>query len=649
MRLMNENDMDLIRSVFDIKVSPDGGILAFLTENTCTEENRSQSFLCSYELGSGTMRRVTDDDRVRNFCFDKDGMLLYTCDSGEESTVFWKADPITGSVARAFTLPVGDAKLNLIWNDSFVVSAPWDLELEKLRSAGDEQAVRAHLNKEVIVCDEYPYRIDGQGYIGKLRNRIYTYDVRDGSFTAITPATFQTRDLSADGGRLYLLGEDYDVKTTEKSSVYCFDGTRFALLAGCGHMLSALAVSDGRIYAATDMLPDEMDSYIYSAEEGGRMEVLFKTRHSLFNNISTDITGSRGCEFLAAGGKLYFTMQNRKGVCLYAWENGKETRVSPEGLDIFHFAVSKDGRVFAAALPGQGGIEVFEVYPDRAVQLTRLNEELEQFDFTEPEHLIFKSSDGEEIDGWVVPPAGYRPGRKYPAILNIHGGPQLRYYGGLNFTHQLWAARGYFVMYCNPHGSIGDTAAFSDLRKRYGTIDYEDIQTFVDTVLEKYPSIDEKRMGVTGISYGGFMTNWIITRSDRFAAAASQSGISDWISLHATDDLPGFDLTITGSLPWEDISEHWRISPLAYAGACHTPTLFIECGEDYRCTVDQGLGMYQALLTLGVPSRAVIVNGETHCVFRLGKPRSRLRIYHEIMDWFERYIPKEVEYDSICG
>lgn len=639
-------DMDRIKSISNLNISPCGDVLAFCLECTCIPENRYKTYLYSYELKSGNIRRISCSDQIQSYCFDQNGMLIYTYGSSEEkealvsSTEFWTADPLAGEEQRAFTLPLDHAKISFLSDDRFVISAPWDLELEKLRAAGDVQAINAHLSGAVIVCDEYPYRVDGLGYINKKRNRLYEFNRALDTLRPITPPTFRQHDYAAEAGRLYVLGEDYEVSTSQSHSVYCWDKDTFRLCASCKYMLSALAVSGSRIFASTDTLPEEMDSYVCTAVDG-EMKKEFRTVHTLFNHISTDFSKGTGCEFLAWNGALYYTMQNRKGVYLYRYADGCETRISSEGIDILHFTISPEGRIFAAGLPELGGPEIYEIYQDREVRITEFNKtELEGIDFVRPEHLVFRGSDGCEIDGWVVPPADYNSGKKYPAILNIHGGPQLRFYGGLNFFHQLWAAKGYYVIYCNPHGSIGDTAAFSDLRKKYGTIDYEDIMQFVDIVLSEYPSIDERRMGVTGISYGGFMTNWIITRSNRFAAAASQSGISDWISLHATDDLPGFDLTITGSMPWEDITEHWRISPLAYAGQCKTPTLFIECGEDYRCPVDQGLGMYQALIAQGVPSRTVIFNGETHCVFRLGKPLNRIRIFNEITDWFERYIPK---------
>lgn len=647
MKLIQVNDMDLIKSITNLGISPDGGTLAFCMESSCIAENCYHSCLCTYEIDCGRLHRLAGCCQIKSYCFDQNGMLIFSCDSEsgrnglEEITEFWRVDPRTETVEKAFTLPLAHARASLLAGDRFVISAPWDLELERLKAAGDREAIRAHLSREVIVCDEYPYRIDGQGYVNKKRQRIYEYNISDCTLRPVTPSSFQTHDYAINGGRLYILGEDYEVGTAQAYSVYCWDGVTFSLCAAGRYMFTALAASDGKVYASTGTLPDDIESYVFAADEGsGELKAEFKTAYSLFNHISTDISGGSGREFLAVGGKLYYTMQNRKGVFLYLYDGGCVTRISPEGVDILHFTVSGDGRVFAAGLPAFGSAEVFEILPDRADPLTSFGEtELGQFDFVRPEHLVFTGSDGCEMDGWVVSPAHLKPGKRYPAILNIHGGPQLRFYGGLNFTHQLWAAEDYYVLYCNPHGSIGDTAHFSNLRQKYGTVDYDDIMLFTNTALKQYPAIDEKRMGVTGISYGGFMSNWIITRSSRFAAAVSQSGISDWISLHATDDLPGFDLTITGSMPWESIQEHWRISPLAYAGNCKTPTLFIECGEDYRCPVEQGLAMFQSLLALGVPARAVIIRGETHCVFRLGRPLNRLRIFSEIMDWFHKYIP----------
>lgn len=163
---------------------------------------------------------------------------------------------------------------------------------------------------------------------------------------------------------------------------------------------------------------------------------------------------------------------------------------------------------------------------------------------------------------------------------------------------------------------------------------------FTDEVLKKYPQIDEKNVGVTGGSYGGFMTNWIIGHTNRFKAAASQRSISNWVSFYGVCDIgPWFgQREMGGSSPWKNLDVMWNSSPLQYAMNAETPTLFINSDEDYRCWMPEGIQMYSALQLKGVPTRMCIFHGENHELSRSGKPKHRIRRMNEINDWLFSYI-----------
>ena len=180
---------------------------------------------------------------------------------------------------------------------------------------------------------------------------------------------------------------------------------------------------------------------------------------------------------------------------------------------------------------------------------------------------------------------------------------------------------------------------FADIRGRYGKEDYSDLMKFTDEVLERYPRIDKARVGVTGGSYGGFMTNWIIGHTDRFAAAASQRSISNWVSMGYISDIGYyFADDQVGATPWNDVRLMWEQSPLKYADKVVTPTLFIHSDEDYRCPLAEGLQMFSALKYHKVDSRLCMFKGENHELSRSGKPLHRRRRLDEITNWFEKYL-----------
>ena len=248
-------------------------------------------------------------------------------------------------------------------------------------------------------------------------------------------------------------------------------------------------------------------------------------------------------------------------------------------------------------------------------------------------------SQGVDIDGWVIKPIDFDETKSYPAILDIHGGPKTVY--GEVFYHemQVWAGMGYFVFFCNPTGSDGRGNEFADIRGKYGTIDFQNIMDFTDAVLEKYPMIDRKRVGETGGSYGGFMTNWIVGHTDRFACVATQRSISNWISFYGTSDIGTFFATDQNDADfYEDVEQMWEHSPLKYAQNVKTPVLFIHSDEDYRCPMAEAMQFYTALADHGVEVRMCYFKGENHELSRSGKPKHRLRRLTEITNWMERFL-----------
>ena len=259
-----------------------------------------------------------------------------------------------------------------------------------------------------------------------------------------------------------------------------------------------------------------------------------------------------------------------------------------------------------------------------------------------PIEIKFKSSTGKDLKGYVLPPVDRKPGRKYPAVLDIHGGPKTAY--GTVFFHEMqyWANEGYAVFFTNPTGSSGRGSEFSDIRGQMGGVDYNDLMTFTDAVIEQIDFIDAENLGVTGGSYGGLMTNWIIGHTNRFKAAASQRGISSWLTFSNTSDIGHtFTHTYWGTDIWKNMQLLWEASPIKYADRVETPTLFIHSEQDYRCWVVEGVQMYYALQYLKVPSRMVIFEDENHELSRSGRPQNRIKRLTEITRWFDKYLKNE--------
>jgi dipeptidyl aminopeptidase/acylaminoacyl peptidase len=254
-------------------------------------------------------------------------------------------------------------------------------------------------------------------------------------------------------------------------------------------------------------------------------------------------------------------------------------------------------------------------------------------------HFTFKASDGEDLDGWLIKPHGWKKSRKYPTIFEIHGGPKAMHGYAPMFDFQVWASAGYGVVYMNPRGSDGYSQAFADLKHRFGTRDYQDFLETVKFVVNTNEWIDDDKLCVTGISYGGYMTNWIIGHTNLFKCAISQNGISNYESMFGVSDIGYFFTTnLFGSNPWND-SDTWKEkSPITYAPNIETPTLFIHSMFDQRCPLNESLQMFTALKYLGKTTKLIIYNEGSHLFKFYGPPSIRKKRLHDMLDWFHKYL-----------
>ena len=259
--------------------------------------------------------------------------------------------------------------------------------------------------------------------------------------------------------------------------------------------------------------------------------------------------------------------------------------------------------------------------------------------------MTYAGEGGWEMDGWLMRPVGYTEGQKYPLALEIHGGPAAQY--GYAFFHefQLLAAQGYGVIFTNPRGSTGRGAAFTvSNRSRWGEEDFLDIMAGVDAAIAANDWIDPERLGVLGGSYGGFMTNWIVSHDaevgkPRFKAAVTMRCVSNLFSFFGTSDI-GFTFMEMQmeTEPWQDLDKLLRYSPITHAHKIHTPLLILHSEADYRCPIEQGEQMFITLKKLGRTTEFVRFPDEDHNLSRSGKPGHRFERLEHILRWFKTYL-----------
>lgn len=282
-----------------------------------------------------------------------------------------------------------------------------------------------------------------------------------------------------------------------------------------------------------------------------------------------------------------------------------------------------------SSFPGPGGASRFGLRP-----LTAQNQWLQGVNVVRPEELIVRGSDGSLVQGWLMRPANWRENNRYPLILSIHGGPHGASNAAFSSTFQAFAGHGYAVLYLNPRGSTGYGQRFSDGTLRdWGGGDYRELMAGVDEALHRHPWIDSDCMFVTGGSYGGYMTNWVITQTSRFKAAVASASVGNLISFYATSLYQDLIHAEFG-MPGDNYDLLWERSPLKYARAVQTPTMFLHGELDNDVHITQAEEMYMALRRRGVTARLVRYPREGH---GFTEPKHRLDSLERTLAWFDAY------------
>ncbi|WP_297421850.1 alpha/beta hydrolase family protein [Thermococcus sp.] len=340
------------------------------------------------------------------------------------------------------------------------------------------------------------------------------------------------------------------------------------------------------------------------------------------------------------GGKAYFTLADAGRVNLYLWD-GEVKPITVGDHWVMGFD-AHEGKV-AALIDTATRLRELYIYDGKLKQLTDYNgpifSKLKTF---EPRHFRFKRGDL-EIDGWYLKPE-LKEEEKAPVIVFAHGGPKGMYGHYFKYEMQLMASKGYYVVFVNPRGSDGYTEDFAlRVLERTGLEDFQDIMNGIKEFFKLEPQADRERVGITGISYGGFMTNWALTQSDLFKAGISENGISYWLTSHAFSDVGlWYDVEVIGPNPLEN-ENYRKLSPLFYAKNVKVPLLLIHSLEDYRCPLDQSLMFYHVLKDLGKEAYIAIFKKGPHGHSMRGSPRHRSKRYKLFIEFFERKLKEYKE------
>jgi dipeptidyl aminopeptidase/acylaminoacyl peptidase len=390
-----------------------------------------------------------------------------------------------------------------------------------------------------------------------------------------------------------------------------------------------------------------VDYDLYTIQAGKEPELLTGDfNRSLLMGIGSDLrvsTPSNGPVWSSDGKFIYFNTVDTPYSNLYRIDiKSKELETLIYRKTVDGFTISKNGLIAFIAM---NTLEPCELYllDEEERKLSSFNKKLlEKVHLSESEHFTFTNRLGKEVDGWIMKPIDFKKDESYPCVLEMHGGPRSVYGESIYQEFQLLCAEGYAVIYTNPRGSAGyDEAYTQGVMRHYGEVDYEDFMDFTDKALKLYPWIDEKRLGLTGGSYGGFTTNWIIGHTNRYKAAVTCRSICNWVSKFGVSDI-GFmqPESISGAKTYwgEELIEQMKHSPIYYAGNVKTPCLIIHSEQDYRCPMAEGEQWFTALKLNNVPTELIRFPDENHELSRSGKPKHREERFEHILRWFREYL-----------
>lgn len=642
----------------NLEFSPNGENAGFVVHTTNYDDNNYQSNIWLLNNKTKKYSKLTSLNEEKSFLWIDNSTIIFPAlrdaklrekvSQGEKWTAYYSIDINGGEADKYMQIPLLVTSIKMIDKDNFVLTAQYDnygINLNELTGEERSKAVaKLKEEKDYEVLDEIPFWSNGGGFTNQKRNRLYLYNRISNEVTPLSCEHTVVTYFSYKDGKVLYVGNLFEGKLEQREGIFCYDiasKTTETLLPIDANFRVTFAefLEDTVICALNDCKEYGMNQnpsfYII---KNGKVELLKKHDTWMANTVGSDCRYGGGKSYRVANGKLYFPTTVFKDSFLNTIDlAGNETVLTKADGSVDVYDVHGDEILFA----GLRGIKLQEIYSlkdGEETQITKFNENI----YTDkkisiPEKCNFVN-DGIEIEGWVLKPVDYDETKTYPAILDIHGGPKTVF--GEVFYHemQVWANMGYFVFFCNPRGGDGRGNAFADIRGKYGTIDYDDLMKFTDVVLEKYP-IKADRIGVTGGSYGGYMTNWIIGHTDRFRCAASQRSIANWISKFGTTDIGYyFNADQNASTPWINQEKLWWHSPMKYADKVKTPTLFIHSEEDYRCWLAEGIQMFTALKYHGVEARLCMFRGENHELSRSGKPKHRVRRLEEMTNWFEKYL-----------
>jgi dipeptidyl aminopeptidase/acylaminoacyl peptidase len=669
-RFISDKDLLKFTWIADPQIAPDGSAIAFVRVTVNEKENRYETSLFTVATTGGeTPRRLTSNVRDVMPRWSPDGRRIAFVRSVEKD-----GKPQAGQI---FLLDMtGGEAYPLTQDTKGVTSIEWSPDGKTLAFTapvgGEEQDKRDGKEQEaksdVQVITRAVYRSNGNPtYVDAARHtHIFTVAVANGGDKPqpkqVTAGEYDEREIewAPDGSKIYFIStrvpeayyeesdsDLYSVPATGGSiaQIASIDGTINApRVSPDGHRIAFVGTPHGdpiRSYSQSDL-------FVVDAVAGSAPRNLTEAYDfDIASGIGGDQAPPRGQSGTSIvwskdGASLIVVSAEHGSANLkrFTIATGKVDALTSGQHAVGAFTATPDASTLAVTISTQTNVGDLFMIDTKPRQITHVNEELfRDIQPSEPEEIWYKSFDGRNIQGWILKPPDFDSGKKYPLILEIHGGPHAAY--GNVYTHEFqWmAAKGYVVLFTNPRGSTSYGQDFGNIIQfRYPGDDYKDLMAGVDELLKR-GYVDANRMGVTGGSGGGLLTNWTITQTQRFKAAVAQRDIADWYGFWFTADFWLAKPSWFRKAPWEDPQDYAARSPITYVANVTTPTMYVLGDQDYRTPpADGGEMMFRALKYRKIPTVMVRFPRESHELSRSGEPRHRVERLQHIVGWMDQWL-----------
>ena len=647
-RCVEADDLFRMAQVNDPNVAPAGRTVAYTVTMLDKDDNRYRAAIWMFDLESGSSARLTSGEY-------RDGAPRWSPDGSRLAFVSDRNDDELGKGQLWVIATRGGEARRLTKLTEPIEDFSWSPDGRSLVAVSKVREIPTNPDSDIRHIRTVRFKFDGEGFLDDKYPQLFVIDAGSGEARQVTHGAYDHRDpcWSPSGYEIAFAADrvpDWEYRPNRDIYVLRVQGGGIRRLSdGTGSWSSPSYAPDGSRIVCYGTRRMESDSsrtevFVLPAGGGAPQSVTEGFDRSITDGCIADWVSYPTRRPLWLDEAMVAVVYGDRGAVRLATLNvdeGNVTTLTGERRRVGAIAPMSDGFVYAGNDPGAPG----ELYAsDRAGgserKLTGHNDAwLAEVEVSVAEPFETTSADGTAVHGWLMKPIGFEDGVKYPTVLEIHGGPFGMY--GETFMHefQLFAAKGYAVVFGNPRGSTGYGDDFAgDLFRAWGINDMPDQMAVVDHAVAQGIA-DPERLGVTGGSYGGFMTNWIIGHTDRFKAACTQRCLSDMFSAWGTDDIffAAGKQTIGGD-PWEDPEIYWKLSPISYVGNVTTPLLITHSEQDYRCPIGQAEEMFIALKRLGQEVELVRFPDESHGLSRTGQPKHRIERLQYITDWFDKHL-----------